>query len=207
MRLAFTVLSCIVIMYFLTSSAYAANGYYIGANIGSAGIDDADLTDGNDTLEMSFDTGMVFSGTLGYNFKPVRLEVELAYQENDIDQVSASGASVDAGGDVNATSFLVNAYYDFTATSPFVPYLTAGFGYTTVEINDAVISQSGVAPVSEDDSGFAFQVGLGAAYEVTPSFALDLKYRYFSTEDPSLGDVEVEGIDSHQVIFGLRYSF
>lgn len=206
MKIKFIILSCLVIASFITSSAYGANGYYIGANIGAAGLNDSDVTDGIDTVEMSFDTGMVFSGVVGFNFSPIRLEVELGYQENDIDQVSGSGVSIDSGGDVNGTVFLVNGYYDFTNTSPFTPYVTAGFGYAKVEINDFVISQSGVAPISDDDSGFAFQLGLGAGYEVNPNFTLDLRWRYFSTEDPKFGDVDAE-IGSHQVIFGVRYSF
>ena len=207
MKIKFLILSCLVLTFFVAAKAYSAEGYYIGGNIGAGMLSDSDISAPNVVNgELSYDTGMVFGAVVGYDFNQFRVEGEIGYQENDVDNFSAGGVSLDGSGDVNGTVFLINGYYDFMTTSAFIPYITAGLGWANIEINDFNTPGSGVPDINDDDSVFAYQIGLGAGYEINPNFIVDLKYRYFGTDDPELADGEVE-VGSHQIIFGLRYYF
>jgi len=43
---------------------------------------------------------------------------------------------------------------------------------------------------SEDDTVFAYQIGAGAGYAVNKNITIDLKYRYFATEDPDFEGIK-----------------
>lgn len=111
------------------------------------------------TLTTSYDTGWTLGAALGYNFGNTRLEGEIAYQKADEDKASWAGVTSDATGDVSALSFLVNGYYDFTNSSAFTPYLSAGLGF-------AKIKWAGDG-YSVDDTVFAYQVGAGVGYALS----------------------------------------
>lgn len=51
-----------------------------------------------------YDTGAAFSGALGMDFDGYRLEGEVAYQKNEIDNL---------GSDVSVLSVMANGYLDF----------------------------------------------------------------------------------------------
>ena len=57
-----------------------------------------------------------------------------------------------------------------------------------------------------DDTVFAWQVGAGIGYALTPQLTFDLKYRYFATSDPEFDGTEVE-YASHNVYAGIRLHF
>ena len=58
----------------------------------------------------------------------------------------------------------------------------------------------------DDDTVFAYQVGAGVAYSINKNMILDLKYRFFATEDPNLYGSKAE-FKSHNIYFGFRYTF
>lgn len=203
-----TALCCVTPLVF-TSAAMAADGPYVSANLGLAMLSDSDITDstvpGID-MELSFDSGWTIGAAAGYRFSNFRVEGELAYQANDIDETSAFGFSVDSSGDVAGTAFMVNGYYDFVNSSPFTPFISAGLGYANVEINDYTIPGSGIPAYNDDDSVFGYQLGIGVGYSVNENVVLDLRYRYFATEDLEFDTTEVE-VNSHNFMVGVRYNF
>jgi opacity protein-like surface antigen len=98
----------------------------------------------------------------------------------------------------------VNGYYDFTNSSQLTPYISAGIGVAQVEVNDLAVL--GIPVGSEDDTVFAYQLGVGVGYSVTDAITLDMKYRYFATADPDFDGIDGE-CASHNVYLGLRYNF
>ena len=116
------------------------------------------------------------------------------------------GGSVTASGDVSSLAFLINGYFDFVNDSAFTPYLSAGIGYAKIDLNDFNSAGSGESDYSDDDSVFAYQVGLGVGYAVTEKVTIDVKYRYFATADPEFDTTEVE-VASHNFLFGVRFNF
>lgn len=72
-------------------------GFYIGLNAGIANLGDTNVTyydapgtfggaGTEDTLTMAFDpkSAATFGGTVGYDFGPVRADVEVAYSRNKL---------------------------------------------------------------------------------------------------------------------------
>ena len=188
----------------LTSPAYSAEtsvGPYVSGNLGLAMPTDADSTfplAPGYTINTSYDTGWAIGAALGYNFGNTRVEGEVAYQKADEDKAKDSFGSWDATGDISALSFLVNGYYDFTNSSAFTPYLSAGLGFAKVKVTDI--------GYNADDTVFAYQVGAGVGYALNKNVTLDVKYRYFATSDAKF-EYETREFASHNLLFGVRVNF
>lgn len=203
------IISICVLSVFVASFAYSAEGPYISGNIGLALASDSDLTDSTVpgfTLTTEYNSGWALGAALGYDFNMFRVEGEISYQKNDVDKLGAMGVSLDATGDVTAFSFLVNGYFDFINNSPFTPYISAGLGCARVEFNDFNISGSGFPSASDDDTVFAYQIGAGIGYAVNEKVTIDLKYRYFATENPEFDTTEAE-FASNNILLGVRVNF
>lgn len=128
-------------------------------------------------------------------------------------------ADVDfVSGDISSLALMINGYMDFANTSAFTPFMTAGVGFAKVkndmfsmaidtflfevdeEYNLVSLDQSG------SDTILAYQVGAGVGYAVSETFTLDFKYRFFATEDPEFGSVNME-YASHNFYVGFRKGF
>lgn len=219
------ILVSILAMFAFTMNAYSAEqGWYMSGNLGLSIISDSDMGSydeedleeltGEDlpagttgSAEMSFDKGWMVSAAVGYDFGNFRLESELAYMMNDLDEISATVDAPEAppvtvgfgiGGDVTNLTVLMNGYYDFNADGKMHPYLTGGLGYSfvdaTVEVEEA--------EMSDDDSVFTFQVGAGLLFDMTDNLSLDVRYRYLKLSDPL--DIDFSG---HLVSAGLMFRF
>ena len=202
--------SLVAASFVFAATAYSADGVYVGANVGMALAEDSDVGIEGDPFELSteFDSGLAVAGAIGYRMGNLRMEAEVGYQENDLEEWSALGVGIPLSGDMNATSFLANGYYDFANSSRFTPFVTAGLGVARVEINDLYIPGSGLLPASDDDTVFAWQVGAGVSYAVNTNFDLELKYRFFMTDDLEFSDgVYVDSPSSHNIYVGMRYTF
>jgi opacity protein-like surface antigen len=195
--------------FFFSASVYSAEGLYVSGNIGFAMASDSDLTDSTVpgvTVNTEFDTGLAFGAALGYDFNRFRMEGEISYQKNDVDKIGSQGVLFDPTGDATALSFLINGYYDFVNRSAFTPYISAGLGFAQVEFNNLDISGLGFSGSNDEDTVFAYQIGIGVGYAVTEKVTIDVKYRYFGTEDSEYDTTEAE-FTSNNFIFGVRINF
>ena len=195
--------------FFFSASVYSAEGLYVSGNIGFATASDSDLTDSTVpgvTVNTEFDTGLAFGAALGYDFNRFRVEGEISYQTNDVDKIGAQGVFFDATGDATALSFLINGYYDFVNSSAFTPYISAGLGFAQVKFNNLNISGLGFSGSNDEDTVFAYQIGIGVGYAVTEKVTIDVKYRYFGTEDSEYDTTEAE-FASNNFLFGVRVNF
>ncbi|KZK73541.1 MAG: hypothetical protein A3K90_01710 [Pelodictyon luteolum] len=169
------------------SVASAATPYATGS-LGLAMLQDSDVEFAGDR---SYNTGYSLSGALGLRSGEYRIEGELGYQQNGIESL---------GDDVSILSFFGNGYLDFEmASSPFTPYLTAGFGLASID------DSSG--PGSVDDTVFAWQLGAGVGYRFADNMLVDVRYRYLGTGDPELAGGREYSIDTHNLMVGLRVEF
>lgn len=121
-------------------------------------------------------------------------------------------------GDSSSFVLMINGYYDFANASAFTPFVTAGVGFAKVECDmsssfiDTFIVEvdedySLVAPKqSGNETVLAYQLGVGCGYSLSEAFTLDVKYRYFATEDPGFGGLEIE-CSSSNVYLGVRFGF
>ena len=156
--------------------------------------------------ELDFDWAV--AGVLGYAFgNGVRLEGEVGYRPNDVDNITGvAGGS----GDYDVLNFMANLLYDFKIRGlPLTPYVGVGIGAARVSL-DGVTPVSGGA-IDESDVGFAFQGILGAAYDVSETLSLTLDYKHLRAPDLSFDNDAGVNIDSdyatNQIMIGLRYRF
>lgn len=203
----------------LSSFAADAEGLYVGGNLGMAIPSDADVEYSDATVTIESDLGLALGAAVGYAFENIRVEGEIAWQKNDFDKASNSwGQELELEGDISSLAFLLNGYYDFRNSSAFTPFATAGIGMARIDVDDMKVSDIRV-PASEapeasgHDTVFAFQLGFGVSYAVSDSISLDVKYRYFRTQDPEFeGDAsdpdpaEAE-YSSHNIYAGIRVFF
>lgn len=183
----------------LTLAAPAANaagsGWYVSLTGGGNWADDNSFFASNPTSTTTFtlatdgDTGWVVAGAVGYNLTSVspglRVDVEVAYRDNQVDGAfltSISNAATTDSGPVDADhqtfSVLANVWYDFDVGG-FKPYIGGGIGWAETEFEGTYIGAV-VTPFSFEDSGFAWQVGGGINFDVSPNVKLGIGYRYFS---------------------------
>ncbi len=202
------------ILFSLSSTAYSnwPIGPYLSLNGGAVAPNASDAKETGGTIEFESDLGLALAASLGYDFGLLRMESELAYQQNDLDAINITWAGIsdhEASGDISGISGLLNGYYDFVNPTPLTPFVSAGIGFTKVELNDINLPVNGANIVVDDDpdgTAVAYQIGGGFSYAVNHRLALDLKYRYFSAIDLKLEDVEFD-YSSHNVYGGIRASF
>ncbi|EPB6544321.1 outer membrane protein [Escherichia coli] len=193
----------------------------------------ADKYKGGDKSDTVFGAGLA----VGYDFYqhynvPVRTEVEFYGRGNAESKYrlnyweSAGGAEFDdAQNKLSVNTLMLNAYYDFRNSSAFTPWISVGMGYARVHhkatYTDTSWNKSGeVSDISAlhysgYDNNFAWSIGAGVRYDITPDIALDLSYRYLDAGKSSLSYKDAEGdkykseadVKSHDIMFGVTYNF
>ncbi len=126
-----------------------------------------------------FDTGYIVGGAIGTEFYPnVRGELEISYQRVEPDShASATLTGVSPSGHLSSVSVLANVWYDIDMGSGFSPYVGAGAGLGIVDSNLTITNGFG-QQWDDRDVGFAFQVGGGVKYDVSPRIDIDVGYRF-----------------------------
>ena len=152
------------------------------------------------------DTGFVLGGAIGTHLdkwvQGLRAEMEVAYRRNDHNGawVNVVFDETDTGIDViegiagplsaNASNFSVmaNVWYDIEMGWKAKPYLGAGVGWARSRLDGTAASTTttncctlldGAVSFRQENSGFAWQLGAGFNYEVSPGVNVGLGYRYF----------------------------
>jgi opacity protein-like surface antigen len=189
----------VVVSLFVASPVMGGNVWYGSVNAGSALMTDSDLkVTGVPTVKIEYDTGYTVGGAVGYMMDSFRIEGEVSYQANDVDKVD--GLSLDPlSAEASALTFLANGYWHFLAGSRFVPYVTAGIGVTNIqfEMTDEL---------DEDDTVWAYQLGVGVWFKLSETLALDCRYRYMGAANAEFTDAEIE-MASNNITIGLALAF
>jgi opacity protein-like surface antigen len=214
MKTKIAVLTGCSLLFALSSVAHSSFGPYLSLNGGMATLNDSEAKEPGVVIDFTSDSGMALTGAVGYNFGHVRMEAELAYQHNDIESLDLYESqftmkNIMASGKTSSVSGLLNGYYDFVNLSSLTPFVTAGIGFTKVEmkdlgmfVNNEFVEMEG----TPDGTAIAYQVGGGFSYALSNRLSLDLKYRYFAAIDLELDSVEFD-YSSHNFYGGFRTSF
>lgn len=176
--------------------------------------------------EKSFSKG-VFGGGLaiGYDFGnsmgvPLRLEVEYAaFTTANATKTATFLTPSDAKAQYHSSlqSLFLNAYFDIDTGSNFTPYVGAGLGigFNRFKATYNLFGDKGTLG-SHRSSNFAWNIGVGCAYNFTDNIAVDFGYRYAQFgkgktrtyyESPLKYVAKTGTIGMHQFVLGLRVSF
>jgi len=202
---------------------------------GAAGFDSASL-----------DSDIIFGAGFGYRFNDwIRAEV-MAERFSPTFSGSTSAALPCPGqpagttcrgddeAELNATSFMANAYVDLGTFARFTPYVGAGAGLTLASWNSlqgtlncvpGAVACSALPITETSNDGisswrFTYALMAGVAYDISDNLKVDLGYKYrhvnggdmfrFSASEQGLGASGAQGSDSgfgqHEVRVGLRYA-
>ncbi|MEM6461666.1 MAG: outer membrane beta-barrel protein [Pseudomonadota bacterium] len=196
----------------------------------------------------SFDSDVTWGLGAGYQFNNwLRGEALLTYMTGRFDGESFSttvpctstgllgeGCSTDGGADFTAYGVMANGYIDLGTYAGFTPYVGAGAGYTLVDYDNYIDTETCdlgacvgppfasqvVVHQGEKDWRFTYALMAGVAYEFTRNLKIDVGYKYTNVDGgdmylfdaASLADGASgvqgtdDGFDTHQIIASLRYS-
>lgn len=198
------------------------DGWYTGVIGGLNLARDAAYDSSIGTLEADDDknAGWAVGGVLGYDFQPLRLELELMHRDNGIDAIdfvddgglgggALAGTVADVGGQVGFNSLMINALYDVDTGGRLTPFLGGGLGLGRANYEN--ITPGGVPLVDDGDAVFALQGIAGVATALTPSLELTASYRYLWSTRSDLVAAAGNAIEpryrTHSFLVGLVYRF
>jgi opacity protein-like surface antigen len=157
------------------------------------------------TFSMDADTGFVLGGAIGTSLDKwatgLRVEMEAAYRRNDLNgrwQATVTdvgsvpahrGETGTIGANTSTFSIMANVWYDIAMGWKAVPYVGGGVGWARSKMDGAVavthsfgngLTGNQSSSTNQEANGFAWQLGAGVNYEVSPGVDLGIGYRYFN---------------------------
>ena len=194
-----------------------SSGLYVRGSLGYS-------TSFEDEIEYS----VLYGVGVGYRFTPNwRADITADWRDRYIVEgartFAVAGAAVDS--QVDNRAFMANVYFDLqqlpaiSLPQGFRPYIGAGVGLSTIEVDDVRVAvdlndDDTVDEVrdffGDEDDQFAWQIMLGAAYNFTPNTFVDVGYRY-----ADLGEVELTSVQGniennlnvHELVVTLGFRF
>ncbi len=219
-----------VLVTFIVPSICAATpprpGPYMSIFAGVSSPNDTDATTFDSNKQrtfdenVEFDTGVYAGGTAGFEFGYLRVEGEISYRFSDIKNVTDKQDGfqfTDIDGGLGALAVMANAFFDLHNLSPITPYLGGGIGFAVLHMDNVTAFDSRPPPgrvdlyPDADDTVFAWQLGAGLEFALTPFMSVDVGYRYFETDKATFnsGFLNTSNVKlkSHNGMVGLRVKF
>ena len=147
------------------------------------------------------DDDVAFGLRYGFNFTDAwGLDASLGYSPNKVTGL--------AGGDIdlNLTTLDLDGVYHFNQFGRVVPYVLAGVGYATANLDHDLVGTVNAQPVTiRDDDGFTLNAGLGAKLYATDHllFRLEGRYRYLD----KVVDHFDHSLNTFETTLGVGYQF
>jgi len=193
--------------------------WYFGGQAGWIDLEDQTGTFKGTKIKETYDNGFDAGARAGYEWGPWRFEEEFSFQSNGLSNVTnvaiPTGGTAAIGGMRNAYAIMTNAIYDFNVGGwAITPHLGAGIG--AVDLHDSVSFRPGagvptVTFSSNSQLEFGYQGIAGIRYNINPSLAFDLDYRYLGTTGPTFHNVGgvpySSGYTSHNIVASLSMRF
>jgi outer membrane protein OmpA-like peptidoglycan-associated protein len=197
--------------------------WYAGPEGGWSSLEDQTDTAGGRSATVHTSDGFNVGARVGAEFGWWRFEEEYRFQQTGVNSVSAGSFSVPLDGNRNAHAIMTNAIYDFGGWGwPFTPHIGVGIG--AVVQHDGVSTRSGTSIgnysgtlIHGSDTEFGYQAIAGIRYNINPSLAFDLDYRYLATTDatfkvaassPLIPNAPVHsGYSTHNLVASLTMRF
>ena len=220
-----------------SASAHAADiepvvepaGWYVSLFGGASWLEDVDTEydftgfPGTYEADIETDVGFIVGGAIGTHLtEDLRAEFEVAYSENDVEEIhytdaGGSDGDYDAHGKFGILTFMANLWYDVPLSEELKPYIGGGAGIAIVDGDAGYSGNDFYDPIFDgSEVAFAMQVGAGLRWQVWENVTLDVGYRLrgidgptFDTEvtDPNFdsSDYDADWIWSHNVIAGVSF--
>ena len=195
--IAFAVIG-IVLCFSVIKANAVEPGFYLRVGVGYSWSKDADFREddpasnpflfivwpssvGGDVLDDIGDSPIISAG-FGYRFNEIfRTDITASYRWGfELDEMDLAGTAYQA--DIESTALMVNGYYDIPVDlGSFKPFVGAGIGMARNKL-DNLAWDDGIASGSlpgGTETGFAWQLMLGAAVQINDRYAIEFGYRYY----------------------------
>ncbi len=193
----------------VASAQTLPEGPYIGSQIGVNWLQDLDFKTATTTNKIKSKESIAAVLEGGYQFGDgLRLGIEGGYSIHQVDKIRpALGNPI---GDTTTFTLMGVVQKEFDTGSAFRPYVAAGLGWGWVDTDNVgpVFTAPYYSNAAQDN--FAYQLGAGVAYALSPGLDLTIGYRYqgiddlkFKNENP----VYKTNYSSHSVLIGVRTVF
>lgn len=192
--------------------------FYLALDGGVVALQDTTLNynGAQPNFDVSYDAGWAVSGAAGWRvLDHYRLEFEVSYRANDVSSwYWCCYGSNGSNGWTNATTYMVNGYYDFPvyAYAGFVPFIGAGVGRAQLSQNVQGFNNSGFYTTLSNSSGhaLAYQAIGGLEFPIIPRrLSTTLEFRYLGSSGPTFQDFNgfsyKADYNSYTFTIGLRY--
>ena len=197
----------------------AGSGWYVSVTGGANWVDDNDffvnpVSATTLTWDTEADTGFLVAGAVGMSLNQymngLRVEVEAAYRQNNVDGDFSSNYALPtpfAFGTIDydheTFSVLANVWYDFDLAG-VRPYVGGGIGWADVSFDGAYTCVGGGncvgGPFDFSEDGFAWQLGAGINFAISPNMQLGVGYRYLQAPEPTaLPDQPLSNISRNEL--------
>jgi opacity protein-like surface antigen len=189
-----------------------ASGWYLRGDIGyrlnKTGSIDAPLP----VIEVKSDSAI--SGTFGAGYKYNWFRADFTLDGTSpwqINATTATGRQPEYTQKVTWRMGLANAYLDMGTWAGFTPYVGGGVGIAQTK-NQVFVDQTQVGSRGKS-SNIAWAAMAGIAYQVSPSWVIDVGYRYLSLGNLAKPDgaglidatPRFNNLTSQEVRIGFRY--
>ncbi len=179
-----------------------AGGWYLRT---SGGVTNVHGTPRGITRLPATDTsyGRVFGVGAGYRFLPwLRADVTVDYG------TAVSATTVRGVTDLSAATAMANVYWDMFTFANITPYVGAGLGFGQVAFT--FTPTFGTSGGTQSQMEFGWNVTAGLGWAITPSWTLDVGYRYSGFGSPSFTaaglPLTLDDVTTQQVRIGVRYT-
>jgi outer membrane protein OmpA-like peptidoglycan-associated protein len=169
--------------------------FYVGGEGGWSWLQNAEVRGGGIKGREHFGGGPTAGVRAGYEWGPLRIEEEFAYRNNDI----RSFLGIPADGNRTSYAFMTNLIYDFGGLFgfPFTPHIGGGVGAVLLRDGFSIPAVPPVLKAGTLASSTSWELGYqgiaGIRYNINPSLAFDVDYRYFATTDPTFRTTAAQG--------------
>ena len=193
------------------------SGFYLSVAGGPMILQGEDI-EGSSDLNPNYSTGFAVGGALGYELPalPVRIEAELMYRSNNLDEVSDGSGAILGGageasgdGSVKLATAMLNAYVFLPVPFGLEPYIGAGFGYASLDADG--LSGGAVSLVDGAADTYAYQFIVGTELDFFPGpIDIGLEYRYLALAKEQISGAAGSfdfNYQSHSLMARLRYTF
>ena len=170
-------------------------GVYFLGSIGAGRMNDIEFSAALGGGTAQFDGG--FSGEigLGYDFGSLRTEFSYNSTNTPLDGVTDV--------DVDVKSFLLSAAYDWRSDKKWQPYIGAGVGSSTIDLNLGA-TVGGTTLTAGDDNITTFKLKAGVNYEASEDIDLYGEIWGQGFDDFTIGLIKFTDVSVSGASLGLR---
>ena len=194
------------------------SGWYLRGDIGYRLNSVGSVDSSTPVTSQSYENAL--SGTLGFGYKyrwfRADLTLDRGVPAGFKGTTAAALSQPQYTSKVNSLSAMANLYFDLGTWFGFTPYIGGGAGATKLE--SASSNDSSLPPPSPEISGkslnFSWAVMAGVAYQVTPSWMIDVGYRYLTLGDVAMigstganNPAVLKNVTAQEARIGVRFLF